>query len=202
MLNQWGVGSLNLLSKCQFRLSHSIGSHHLPAVVFITVFHLQLAVPECPHIEVFTSMKELCGNPACRGSRHWAFCGQVVCYRGYMKLMGIGKNRFSVLSTAARKGETNCPYDGRYVPRGQQVPSEKRSRIHQFLLELYEDVAEFIPDGLNSNKRPRHGELKIDPGNISEIRHLPAASISDYFRQCKSSLNDESISRKLFCRVS
>ena len=172
-------------------------------ILFITVSHPGLPVSECPYIEVFSSMKALCETPACRGSRHWAFCGQVMCYRGYMKLMGIGKNRFSVLSKAARAGETNCPYDARFIPRGQQPPSEKRSRIHQFLLELYEDVAEYIPDGLNSNKRPRHGELKIDPGNMdrSDIRHLPAASINDYFRQCKASLKDETISRKLFCRV-
>ena len=111
--------------------------------------------------------------------------------------------RFSVLSPAVRDGETNCPYDGRYIPRGQQPPSEKRTQIHQFLLGLWEDVAEPIPDGLNSNKRPRHGDMKIDPGDMTraEIRHLPAASISDYFRQCQASLKDETISRKLFCRV-
>ena len=131
-------------------------------------------------------------------------CGQRVRYRGYIKLYGIGKGRFSTLSSAARNHDEFCPYDARFIRKGKQVPSLKREKIHHFLLGLYEDVAEHIPDGLNSNKRPRHAPLKMDPSNLKrdEVKHLPAASINDYLRQCQASIKDDTISRKLFCQVS
>jgi hypothetical protein len=71
-------------------------------------------------------------------------------------------------------------------------------------MEMYTNVAEVIPDGLNSNKRPRHGKGKIDSRNMDrkKIKHLPPASISDYHRQCQAAAKDTSISRKLFCTVS
>ena len=142
-------------------------------------------------------------SPACRGSRHFKLLGQLLCYRGFCKLLGIGKGRFSTLSKACRAGE-GCPFDPRFIPKGQQPASEKRDLVFQFLSDLYHDVGEFIPDGLNSNKRPRHGTAKIDPKDMPRdaIKHLPAASISDYHRQCKDQLKDQSISRKLFCQVS
>ena len=77
-----------------------------------------------------------------------------------MKLVGLGKFRFKTLNGAARRGEEHCPYDGRYVVKGKRVPSEKWEKIHGFLMKLYLEVAEAIPDGLNSNKRPRHGHKK------------------------------------------
>ena len=118
-----------------------------------------------------------------------------------MKMMGIGKHRFEVLAKAARDPECqHCPYDPRYVPTGPKPSSEKRARVYDFLLELYDQVAESIPDGLNSNKRPRRGLLRTDPESMQRetIKHLPAGSINDYWRQCKASLRDESVSRKLF----
>ena len=121
-----------------------------------------------------------------------------------MKMMGIGKRRFNTLGKAVRSGEQFCPYDTRYIKRGPDTPTEKYKKVYDYLMEMYTNVAEVIPDGLNSNKRPRHGKGKIDSRNMDrkKIKHLPPASISDYHRQCQAAAKDTSISRKLFCTVS
>ena len=153
--------------------------------------------------EVFNLLKAQ--DPiACRGSRHLQFLGNPLCNKGFMKLLGVGKYRFNTLSGAARRGEAHCPYDGRYMVRGKRVPSEKREQIHGFLMKLYLEVGEAIPDGLNSNKRPRHGDKRLDAPSLDrrEIRHLPHGSINDYWRQCQAALPDVVVSRKLFCSES
>ena len=154
--------------------------------------------------EVFAAMKEIFVDPACRGSRHWKLLGQVLCGKGYMRLMGLGKHRFQTLAKAARKGEAYCPYDARFIPRGPKCPDPRRSKVTEFLQGLYDDVAEHIPDKLNSNKRPRLGASKFDPPDMdrTRLKHLPAGSISDYHRQCQEHIKDNSLSRKLFCLVS
>ena len=120
-----------------------------------------------------------------------------------MKMMGIGKHRFMTLSTAARNQQEHCPFDLRFIPKGPQNLSLKRQKVHGFLLELYEELAEPIPDGWNSNKRPRRGHMKLDPSTLrrDKIKHLPAGSIADYWRQCKASIKDETVSKKLFSDV-
>ena len=131
--------------------------------------------------------------------------GQLLCRRGYQQMMGIGKQRFHTLNTAARKGEPFAPFDLRFCPkRGSTIISDKRQKVFHFLNELWENLAEPIPDGLNSNKRPRHGSDKWDKKNMcrENIKHLPAGSISDYHRQCQAALKDMTVSRKLFCSVS
>ena len=67
-------------------------------------------------------------------------------------MLGLGKGRFRRLRRAVMNGAETCPYDGRFVPKGKQPPSEKRARVYQFLTQLYVESAEPIPDGLNSNK--------------------------------------------------
>ena len=117
-------------------------------------------------------------------------------------MMGVGKKRFSTLSTAARHGEEHPPYDGRFVKRGKKlVPTASREQIYDFRMKLYQQVAEHLPDGLNSNKRPRRGEKKIDSPDLDRknIKHLPYASIQDYYRLCVESLGGTRVSRKLFC---
>ena len=63
-----------------------------------------------------------------------------------MMLFAIGKYRFKTLNGAARKGEGFCPFDGRYVIRG--------NRVHGFLMRLFLEAAEPIPDGLNQQQAP------------------------------------------------
>lgn len=117
-----------------------------------------------------------------------------------MKLFGIGKSRFATINSAVRREEEHCPYDGRYVEKGPQLPSEKRMKVHEFLMQLYLESAEHIPDGVNSNKRPRQGLKKLDRKGMdrSQIKHLPHGSINDYFVQFLSLNPGLGVSRKLF----
>ena len=88
---------------------------------------------------------------------------------------------------------------------GGGLSSVKRgNKCLTFCMSFGKTFAEPIPDGLNSNKRPRHGNDKCDPKNMcrENIKHLPAGSINDYHRQCQAALKDMSVSRKLFCLVS
>ena len=156
--------------------------------------------PPRPVIEVFDLLKAQ-DSEAYRGSRHLRYLGLPLCNRGFIKLFGLGKNRFNTLNGAARRGEEHCPHDQRYVPRGKKVPSEKWVKVSEFLMRLYLEIAEPIPDGLNSNKRPRLGTQKLDGKHLdrSKIKHLPHGSINDYWRQCTAALPNLGVSRKFFC---
>eukprot|EP00438_Fugacium_kawagutii_P031725 Skav231801 [mRNA] locus=scaffold668:112117:117725:- [translate_table: standard] len=120
-----------------------------------------------------------------------------------MKLMGIGKHRFNTLGSAARQGNEWCPYDLRYTVKEKRKPSEKWNAVHSFLTKLYVEVAEPIPDGMSSNKRPRQGDKKLDSKSLdrSRMKHLPYGTIGDYHRQCVDEYPNMVISRKLFCSV-
>lgn len=139
---------------------------------------------------------------ACRGSRHLNYLGFPLCNSGFMKMMSIGKSRFQSLNQAARSG-SECPWDQRYVPKGPQVPSENRMKVHEFLTSLWMESAEHIPDKLNSNKRPRQADHKLDSKGMdrSLIKHLPHGSINDYYVQCVASLGIK-ISKKMFSSAS
>ena len=89
----------------------------------------------------------------------------------------------------------------RHAPREQKDPSELRQLVYHFLMKLYTEVAESIPDGLNSNKRPRQGkEHRFDPVEMdrTSLRHLPHASIRDYHRQLLAQNPGKKIGIKLF----
>ena len=136
----------------------------------------------------------------CRGSRHLQLMGHRVCNKGFIKLIGLGKLRFKNLMTAVKNGE-ECPYDGRYVIKAPREPSQKWERVHHYLTSLCMEAAEPIPDGLNSNKRPRHGAKKRDAPNLNRdaMKHFPYNTISEYWNRCKAANPDLNISRKLFC---
>ena len=139
----------------------------------------------------------------CRGIRSIKFCDQMLCNKAFMRLVSVGKGRFHTINQAARRGEEWCPYDNRFVEKGPRVPNETRMAVHQFLSELYHEAAEYIPDGLNSNKRPRQGKRKIDGKDIDRtlIKHLPHGTINDYYLQCCSQNPRLKIGKKLFSNV-
>ena len=140
---------------------------------------------------------------ACRGARRIKFMGHPMCRVGFMKLLGVGKHRFQKMMKAVIDGEEHCPYDMRFTPQGSKPISEVREKVYHFLMKLYHEAAEPIPDGLNSNKRPRQGNHRFDPKTMdrSKMKHLPAASIADYHRQCQSQHPDDHIGRKIFANV-
>ena len=131
--------------------------------------------------------------------------GEPVCKRGMMKLLGVGKHRFQRLYLAASEGREDAPLDGRYIPKGPQALSEKKSKVFDFLQGLYKTAAECLPDGNHraSSRRPRQGKDKFDDKDMdhSGVRHLPPGKIMDYLRLCRAELPEENISAKLFNTV-
>lgn len=143
-------------------------------------------------------------EPACRGSRHLVYAGHQLCNKGFAKLMGIGKGRFEKMRRALSQGAEYCPYDSRYIPKGPTTNhSEAWFKVHEHLTQLYLECAETIPDGLNSNKRPRQANNRYDREDMNRgnIKHLPHASINDYYIQCKAALPGVKVSKKLFTSV-
>lgn len=141
---------------------------------------------------------------SCRGTRSLRLLGSPMCYRGFCKVLGLGMGRFSRLSRAVKSGSETAPMDGRYLPRGPQKQSHKRSLVYQFLHNLYNTAGETLPDSGHkpSNKRPRQGEYRFDKGvDKKGLRHLPPGSLSDYYRLCTAEYPLSKISRKLFCSV-
>lgn len=128
--------------------------------------------------------------------------GEPVCKGGIMKLLGVGKHRFQRLYLAATEGKEAAPLDGRYIPKGPQALSEKKSKVFDFLQGLYKTAAESLPDGNHraASRRPRQGNRKFDDKDMDPcgIRHLPPGKIMDYLRLCRAELPDEKVSAKLF----
>lgn len=108
-------------------------------------------------------------DPACRGIRSIKFCEHMVRNKAFLRLVSVGKGRFHNINQAARRGEEWCPYDNRFVEKGPRVPNETRMAVHQFLSELYHEAAEYIQDGLNSNKRPRQGNVRLTAKTLIEL---------------------------------
>ena len=121
-----------------------------------------------------------------------------------MKLMAIGKGRFETIYGAVREGKSHCPYDLRFGKTGEKALTPKAECVHGFLTKLYEQAAESLPDGVNSNKRPRQGSNRFDDPTLNRdaIKHLPPGSISEYHAQCQALNPQYSISKKLFSSVS
>ena len=137
---------------------------------------------------------------SCRGARHMKLLGHPVCNLGVLKLLALGKGRFRKMKVAIQNGESFCPFDMRFTPRPPKLPSETRQLVYHFLMTLYTEAAEPIPDGLNSNKRPRQGLHRFDPKTMDRrsMKHLPHGSIMDYFRQCQAHHPGTKIGLKLF----
>ena len=156
-----------------------------------------------PQHEVFHTLKEN-ASTTCRGVRGIVWKNQPMCIRGFMKFVSIGKSRFRTIYKAAKNGEGSCPFDLRFCPRGEQPMSPKAECIHQFLTKLYEETAECLPDGINSNKRPRQGKDRFDPPemNRDNVKHLPPGTIREYHAQCQAAYPQHTISKKLFSSVS
>ena len=140
---------------------------------------------------------------ACRGVTHILFLGEQVCNRGFLALMGVGKQRFAKMHKAVATGSEQCPFDLRCVPRARGPASDKRQKVHDFLMFLYETAAESLPDNMNSNRRPRQASRKIDPVNLdrSKVRHLPPGTYHDYLRLLRAQNPTEKFSYKLFADV-
>ena len=141
-------------------------------------------------------------DESCRGTRHLMFLGFPICNRGFCKLLGIGKGRFSTLSKSVKEGSLVAPTDGRFFPKGPCKQSHKRSLVYDFLHQLWLTTGESLPDSghSSSRKRPRQQNYRFDSkaADKKQVRHLPPGKFADYHRLCVAEHPDAQISRKLF----
>ncbi len=92
--------------------------------------------------------------------------------------MGVGHRRFTRIHKSAVSGEASCPIDSRYISGLRRGPkTEKRSEVYVFLFEMYESVAETLPEdagGEESSGKVVVG-LKIDPSALGEDPYVQTA---------------------------
>ena len=82
-----------------------------------------------------------------RASMRYVFLGQEVCRDGWLTLHGIGKGRFQTLLQSVLAGALSPPMDKRYITRARQTTvSPVWGEVHGYILQLYESVAETLPD--------------------------------------------------------
>ena len=163
-------------------------------------------------------------KPAEAGARFaLSLNGYKVCNKTWRLLLGIGKNRFQRLRSAAIK-DLDCPVDERfqpkkhlYLPKGGEI----RAAIVEFLQTMYLTVAEPLPEAYaidaaksapnlirRRGKRPRH-LYKHEPanpegtkGHSADAKFLPPSTIGEILQLCRAEYPHLQIGRKLFCRVS
>lgn len=131
--------------------------------------------------------------------------GLPVCQIAYKRLLRLGSGRFARLSASVRSGEDTCPLDMRRLPRKflKTMNSPKRLLVHDFLHELYETLAEPMPEGTGASKRPRTIR-KRDDTKMAAVTHLiekalPPGSFYEYLAMLRRAHPQETFSYKLFC---
>ena len=82
-------------------------------------------------------------------ARYYTVLGQPVCRGGFMLLWGVGSTRFRAIYNTVAEGHPSPPVDLRYLKKVQSRNAHVLSWTTSFLEELYESVAETLPDSLN-----------------------------------------------------
>lgn len=131
-----------------------------------------------------------------------------VCQHAYKRLLRLGSDRFLRLCASVRGGDDGCPHDMRYVSRkfGVKMSSKKRQLVHDFLHDLYETLAEPMPEGTGASKRPRTMKKRDDKLMIARThlieKALPPGSFHEYLSMLRRAHPTETFSYKLFCSAS
>lgn len=109
----------------------------------------------CPHQE----------TNICEGELAYHLLGKPVCRGAFASLLGIGSSRLHTMVVAMRKGKLAPPIDMRYITKPlSQQPTEARSEIHSYLQQLYDSVAETLPDCEDQlGKQDVRVNFKTDP---------------------------------------
>lgn len=130
--------------------------------------------------------------------------GFPVCQHAYKRLLRLGSDRFMRLCASVRSGDSSCPHDMRYVSKkfGGGVRSKKRQLVHDFLHELYETLAEPMPEGTGASKRPRTVKKRDDKLMVARTNLIEKALPPGSFHEYLCMLPTETFSYKIFCSAS
>ena len=128
--------------------------------------------------------------------------GYPVCQQAYKRLLRLGSDRFTRLSTAVRNGDIDCPLDLRYSTREFTAWTDKRQIVHDFLHELHTTLAEPMPESRCCSKRPRLIKKRDDKilqratGMVEKA--LPPGSFCEYLAMLRRKHPGLKCSYKLF----
>ena len=103
-----------------------------------------------------------------RAPMQYYFNGRHVCRESWRELHGIGTPRFRRIQRAVLTGKFSVPVDMRFLKRGlNKAVSPKWGEVHGYILELYECLAEALPDdagpGSDDNSADENLETPIIP---------------------------------------
>ncbi|CAJ1415594.1 unnamed protein product, partial [Effrenium voratum] len=158
------------------------------------------------------------------------FLGQKVCRDAWLRLHFIGKSRFQVVLKAVLEGKLSAPMDARYIRRAKNTTvSPTWGEVHSYLLQLYQSVAETLPDDARSDSdgevcagddedaqtpllqlETPSGQLletarvlqeKGDKPQCWEERFLPPGSMFDQYKQMLATEPHLSCSFKTFWKI-
>jgi hypothetical protein len=93
--------------------------------------------------EIFDVLRDV---PKKNGRNILNVMGHHVCVLAFCRLWGIGKQRYARIDSAIKNGDNACPIDMRFLQRPCMTTSEGRSDVFSFLTDMYNSVAETLPD--------------------------------------------------------
>lgn len=144
-----------------------------------------------------------------------------MCSHAFRRLVGLGQARFQKLKKCVKLG-IPAPRDGRFVSRKNTFfrASETRQLCVDFLEEIYNTIAEVLPEshGLKSNpleekaprplrfrkhrgRRPKIASRQRSDGDWKSLRLLPPGTFTDYLNILRTRHPQKTISLKLFSQA-
>lgn len=79
---------------------------------------------------------------------NWRLLDLRVCHHAFARLWGLGRDRINRIKRAVVLGERAPPADLRYLRQPCSRPSEAKAEAISFLQQLYDSVAETLPEAL------------------------------------------------------
>ena len=125
----------------------------------------------------------------------WMILGHKVCKDAFATLLGIGWHpRLDGILRSVMQEQNGPPLDLRFCQESIRVPSVARSEVCSYFDDLYDSVAEVLPETIDCLDHADSEEA------ASEIRHLPPGSLFELWRQYQS-CTPEACKFKLFWKI-
>ena len=117
--------------------------------------------------------------------------GKRVCAGSFCRVLGIGSGRLQKLRKAVK--DNVLPVDGRFLRWQRKSASESRQLVFQFLEELYQTMAEPMPEASEPGplrqigfrrrrgKKPKVAlkQAKLQKGDATVLRMLPPGTFTE-----------------------
>ena len=147
-----------------------------------------------------------------------------VCEKGYMKLLQVGRDRFLNIRRAACEGQLAPPMDMRYLERHDGNDGPQSAEAMSYLLELYESVAEVLPEDTGVGEIIMQEDAALDlvasvedeeasaPADLAasghaaiaeveEVRFLPPGNVASLWKEHCDVRPEHAVGLRTFSRV-